>query len=243
MEKLPSLRAEHQRREARCDKFTYETCTLPQDPLRPSRPKAGLGLVMIMLVLLIQEDDQTANRIQLLLKWWLRWWWKKWLTTVKMTMIIEGMLSESRRCQKGGEGAVMRAGFLVGQERERGHLGRLATGNLKWNWSGRQDRSVRIRLYLSGIEFKLKSKIFQTISIHFLRSWYDSNFGHTWLWYCKTQAKVIFWLIYSEVILVWWSGLSKYSCWYCLHVSRSIFLLCFLGLDAPPCLIGKRRYG
>ena len=40
-------RAECHRREARREKCTRDKCTLPDDPTRPCRPKAGQGLVCI----------------------------------------------------------------------------------------------------------------------------------------------------------------------------------------------------
>ena len=45
MDKLISLRAERQRREARHEKFTHENCTLSTIHLSP----AGLGLVMMKM--------------------------------------------------------------------------------------------------------------------------------------------------------------------------------------------------
>ena len=39
------------RREARREKFTHQNCNLSTIHSRPSRPKAGLGLVVIMKVI------------------------------------------------------------------------------------------------------------------------------------------------------------------------------------------------
>ena len=46
---IVSLRAERRRREARCEKFSHENCTLSTIHLGPAGRKAGLCLVMMVM--------------------------------------------------------------------------------------------------------------------------------------------------------------------------------------------------